>query len=1337
MHSRFVTTSSFFLSLVAAITVAEEPVTPVRVHVSSQHDSDPGTKGLDGKPDTFWHTRYGEGETKHPHEITLDLGRSFDIEGFAYLPRSGAGNGTIKDYEFFVSDDHQDFGRPVAKGTFAKDAAEKQVTLSEKRAGRFVRLRALSEVNGQIYTSIAELKIFAGGEKFTSLGGGAWDPEAPDTTSREPRTGTFEVRVTVENQAPGTEAYRAMDGDANTHWRTAWQPDRRRHDHRFSVDLSESFPITGIQYTPVRGGGNGTIKDYELFVHEEPGNLGQPLAKGTLENNADVKRIEFETAAWGRYVTLVAKSEVNGHPWASMAELQILSTDDVTFRAAPPTAEEKSKLRELIQRGQRPPNGNLQDMLDLTIRTLAFVEQVSSQSRMADELRSLEKQIGQGANSGDMVKRLAELRRRMILAHPDLNFHQLLINKRPPPGYSHMCDQYLGRHSRPGPGLVVLDDWKNNPRPREILKDKLPEGSVLHPNLSYDGRRVLFSFCDHTEEDTKLRRFFIWEVQTDGNHLRQVTGTDRDPLRGWDGRQTVLIEDFDPCYLPDGGFAFITTRNQSYGRCHGGRYTPAYMLFRANLDGTGIRQLSFGEANEWDPSVLPNGRIIYTRWDYINRHDVRFQSLWTIAPDGTSTAHYYGNYSPSPCMTAEAQPVPGSHQVCCTATAHHGYTSGSVLLVDPRRGQDGLEPLTRVTPEFRWPEASDRWVGGKDGATATPFPINEHMYFIACMEGRLVGQGGIQDVNAYGIYLVDTLGGRELIYRDPAVSCFSPIPLRARPMPPAVPSQIVGLEQKQTGTFYIQNVYDGSQPIERGSIKSMRINRIYGQPNNGKPQLSLSNNEIIKSIVGTVPVGTDGSTAFRAPAGQPLQLQMLDENGMAVMTMRTTVYLQAGETATCVGCHEHRESTPTSDAKLANLTIHDPTPPAGPQYRGGFRFMKTVQPVLDRYCIECHGLKRKDAGLDLTGTRNGNYNVAHDALTGREGWVKIAYRNSETSYSEPKDYFSHAGKLASYLMKEHRNRVRLDPESMQRIVDWLDLNGQFYGDYSNNRTENRAIHSEGEKALREHITKTLGSELARQPIATLVNVALPSESRILKVPLATSAGGWGQVRGWTNTNDPNYQEMARLVDAAVQRHDAHDIGGTCGRTGCRCGTCWVRRLREARNNPPVDYLCQPFDRNPPGRDKVHEIPQDGWRLVRVDSEETDAADAGGEKAFDGDSRTYWHTQSEEARPSHPHEIVIDLGRAHRVCGFRYLPRNDVGDIKDCEFFVSDRKDRLGERVTRGTLTERGREQTVLFDPKYGRYVMLRALSSMHGGPYTSVSEVSVLTFDEILEEVAE
>jgi hypothetical protein len=261
----------------------------------------------------------------------------------------------------------------------------------------------------------------------------------------------------------------------------------------------------------------------------------------------------------------------------------------------------------------------------------------------------------------------------------------------------------------------------------------------------------------------------------------------------------------------------------------------------------------------------------------------------------------------------------------------------------------------------------------------------------------------------------------------------------------------------------------------------------------------------------------------------------------------------------------------------AGLTIQQHTPPAGPRYPGGFSFAKTVQPVLDRYCISCHGLEKKAGGVDLLGAIDATNektaatfaqllpSTAYASLTRDARLVTIAQYGRETWYSQPKEYFAHGGKLAALLLLGHEG-IELDLESRQRIVDWLDLNAQFYGTYSWNKDEWRRPDPAGEAALRARVRQQFGAELAAQPFAALVNVALPEESRLLKAPLALAAGGWEQLKpGWRSTKAPGYREMRRLVQAAIQPLPYHDIAGTCGRDEqCLCLSCWVRKLQEQR-----------------------------------------------------------------------------------------------------------------------------------------------------------------------------
>ena len=822
------------------------------------------------------------------------------------------------------------------------------------------------------------------------------------------------------------------------------------------------------------------------------------------------------------------------------------------------------------------------ERLKLAEKTLEFVEQTAPQARMAAELHALGDRIERAGErppasaARDLFRQAVELRRRIIFAHPALDFDRLLMTKRPPPALSAPGDNYYGLNNGAGPGLVILDGWKTE-RPEEtaLLEGKLPAGCAMHPDLSFDGRRVVFAYADHTPP-RELRRFFLYEIHVDGTGLRQITGRDDDPLAGAGGRMTVLSEDYDPCYLPDGGFVFISTRNQGGVRCHNGdRYCPTYLLYRCDADGSNVRQLSFGEANEWDPMVMPDGCILWTRWDYINRPVIPTLGLWTIRPDGTGAGHYFGNYTPNPCRICQARPVPGSPKIVATTAGHHTMHAGSLILIDRRIAEDGSEAITRLTPEATHPESEST----SPVSFSTPYPLSENLFLAAfCPDPYPASMSHRPRHNGYGIYLVDTLGGRELIYRDPEISCFAPMPVRSRPVPPALPSLVAGREDETTGIFSLQDVYRSTQDIRRGAIRHLRVNELIPQPCQRVPYSSAVRFEVLKRVVGTVPVDASGSVTFEAPAGVPLQLQALDENGMAVMTMRTFIHLQPGEQVSCVGCHEPRTSTPASEPLPADAQVLKLKPPSGPQYPGGLSFAKTVQPVLDRYCIDCHGLKENAGKVNLLGTIDATEqnvaatyqrllpSTAYTSLTSDGRLVKIAQYQRETWYSRPKDYFAHGGTLAGILLKGHEN-VDLDPESRQRIIDWLDLNAPLYGTYSWNKDGWRQPDPEGEKALREHIRRRFGDELAGQPFAALVNVALPSESRILKAPLALDVGGWGQIKqgAWKTTRDPEYQQTRRLVQAAIQPLPYHDEAGTCGRDeDCRCLSCWVRKLKEER-----------------------------------------------------------------------------------------------------------------------------------------------------------------------------
>ncbi|MBL7218674.1 MAG: NPCBM/NEW2 domain-containing protein [Phycisphaerae bacterium] len=813
--------------------------------------------------------------------------------------------------------------------------------------------------------------------------------------------------------------------------------------------------------------------------------------------------------------------------------------------------------------------------------TLAYVNKSGPQTKLAAELASLTRKHTAATDDQwrDIYMVTKQLRRRIILSHPALDFERILINRNPPTLYSHNGDQHLGRHSRVGKGLAILTGWKtDNLKATPMLKaGKLPDGAVRNPDLHYDAEKVAFAFCDHTRQGQK--RYFLYEAAIDGSWVRQLTGTKRDKFNTWDNRATVIIEDNDPCYLPDDNLVFITTRCQSFGRCHGGRYNPAWTLHRCDKNGDNIKQLSFGNENEYEPSVLNDGRIVFTRWEYTNRHEMFFHMLWACRPDGTNVTHFFGNDMLHPMMMVEATAIPGTHRVMTTAQGHHSYNTGTTIVLDTNIGENTEKAITHLTPETPYSESPGG--GWPKPHYSHPHPLTEDLFLASRANHNVHPQGRTPPPADRAIYLVDPAGGRELIYEDPDVASFSPIPIRKRKRPPVMPT-MVRPDAPDYGTVFLQNAYltrkenDPKGIIKPGMIKAIRVIAIGVQPRAGRSALHMRVHvEIPRKVIGTVPVDATGSAYFKVPARTSLQVQTLDENGMAILTEKSLFYLQPGENRSCVGCHEPEGSSPivSAMAKLRRLRPVDLKPAAGPAYEGGLSFMRTVQPVLDRYCIKCHGLgEGKDPKSEkiklihdgqLTWPQSYKELFARgDHRVGDKGYMhgNKNHQPEDRNISKPRRFFAFSNKVAHMLVKNH-GKCNMDRDSYMRIIEWMDVNAQCYGDLFPYKLEERRIDAKAMTALRAYVKELFGAKIAAQPDRALINTVQIDESRILMAPLATQTGGWGQIPGYASKDDPKYKKMADLVDKCIVRNRNENTRGWQPTLDAGGGEKWVMEDR--------------------------------------------------------------------------------------------------------------------------------------------------------------------------------
>ncbi|MCP4594406.1 MAG: hypothetical protein GY842_27055, partial [bacterium] len=394
------------------------------------------------------------------------------------------------------------------------------------------------------------------------------------------------------------------------------------------------------------------------------------------------------------------------------------------------------------------------------------------------------------------------------------------------------------------------------------------------------------------------------------------------------------------------------TLPDSYVRCGGDNKRPCavYTLHRMDANGRHIRPISAFETFEYTPSVANDGRILYTRWDYIDRFNGHFFSLWSANQDGANPQLVYGNYTVKPQAILEARSIPNSSKILFTAGAHHSITGGSLALLDVTKGNEGEAPLTRLTPEVPFPE-TEEW---DDTYYANPYPLSEDFYLTGWSTRRLpphAGSNQIRDernpVNAMGIYLCDRFGNLELLYRDEKISSMYPIPVRPRRKPPTHPSE-VDWDGDQEGSLLVQDIYQGLEGIAPGSIKRLRIVAVppKTQPHMNQPCIGVSAEDPGKYVLGTVPVAPDGSAFFRIPSGVPVFFQALDEKGMALQTMRSLTYVLPNQRLSCIGCHESRNQAPPAGGMPLAAQRGPSKLTPGPAGSWPLRFDHLVQPVL-------------------------------------------------------------------------------------------------------------------------------------------------------------------------------------------------------------------------------------------------------------------------------------------------------------------------------------------------------------------------------------------------------
>ncbi len=684
---------------------------------------------------------------------------------------------------------------------------------------------------------------------------------------------------------------------------------------------------------------------------------------------------------------------------------------------------------------------------------------------------------------------------------------------------------------RPGGGIYILENPADPPaqhRVRPLVGPEAPgtlgNGMYWDPDISYDGTRLLFCYKPSHPGTTS-----IYEIGVDGKGLRRLT--DPTPFCGAYKGSHGGVHDVQPAYLPDGRIIFTSTRQHGLVPCANEGVNILHVM---NADGSGIRTVSVNNVNEFDPCVLPDGRILHGRWEYVDKTALTIQSLWTIFPDGTNETALFANNMVHPEALLDARPVPDApHLIVASFTPHNSPPRGSIGLVDMRRGKNGTQALVNL--EHPSKPDHDR------GNSCEPWPLSKDLILYSGMPRG-------HKLNA--IMMIDRSGHRLVVHADPKIDCHDPMPVKPRPMPATIVENVKA--GQRTGTFYVQDIYDGlvGRGVERGEVTSLRVieetSRVSPTPGGAMNQTFLMSGVLAwsaKNYLGVVPVERDGSAYFEAPAGRAIYLQALDGEGRIVQSMRTFVQAAPGVTRSCIGCHEHKYTSPAVVADRQALK-RPPSKLQSESWGSGFiDYPSMVQPIFDRHCVRCHGGERGFAGkLDLSGGWTEYFTISYENLISRRDTqvtasliAGIDCMNGTSLWSAqimaPRTHGSGAAPLARALVSGHKGRIpKLTRTERDLILAWIDTNGLFHGtwDYTKHGPKLKSWAAT-RNALAGEMRAAGCMKCHTHFEADWFNLRQPEHSRILRAPLAKSDDGHGQALCRDRKIDPREQRVRVLL----------------------------------------------------------------------------------------------------------------------------------------------------------------------------------------------------------------
>jgi mono/diheme cytochrome c family protein len=680
----------------------------------------------------------------------------------------------------------------------------------------------------------------------------------------------------------------------------------------------------------------------------------------------------------------------------------------------------------------------------------------------------------------------------------------------------------------------------------QVLVDDVA-GTVRDPAVHYDGRTLVFAWRKGGTE-----QFHLYKINADGSGLKQLT----------DGK----YDDLEPSWLPDGGIVFISSRCRRWVNCW---LTQVATIHRCDADGQNVTQLSANLEHDNTPWMLPDGRIAYQRWEYVDRSQVHYHHLWTMYPDGTSQMIYFGNQHPGGVFI-DAKPIPDSDAVVLINSPGHGGREhiGYLATLNVRKGPDETAMLRNISAA---PNMRD------------PFPLSTNAFLVAAdREIRLFDAAG----KSLQVYALPTEWADVTMHEPrPLVPHSREMQLPARTKP-----------EQTTGVLACMDVYLGRnmEGVKRGDIKKLLILESLPKPINytgGMEPLTYGGSFTLERILGTVPVESDGSAYFEMPASRACFFVALDEQGRSVKRMQSFCTVMPGERTGCIGCHEPRTATMDKIPAAGNITLAMHRAPSRitplPGIPEVIDYTRNIQPIWNRHCIGCHSPDKPSGHMLLTGDAGPMYSHSYVMLT--------LHRQVADGRNQPKSNYAPRtlGDVASPLMQKlepTHHDVKVSAAEKDMVRCWINSAATWPGTYAalgcgmiggyaqNNLDRSDEKHAavqamggifdrrcgscHGQKGMQlprslsdegniSFWMPNLGDPRIRFSRHIVFNLSRPDKSLLLLAPLAKAAGGWAETAlpadpksakrcpaVFKDTTDPDYVALLAAMQAGKAMLDS-------------------------------------------------------------------------------------------------------------------------------------------------------------------------------------------------------